>query len=153
MDSDGAGNIDNRRSTISYCFKLNKSSRAISGASNLQKCVSTSRAEAELNAVVEASKETIHLANLLRGLDIEIRQPVNVFVDNQACIALSKNSINHGKTKQFALKVHFVRNLVESPLLELNYIPTDRMPADTLSKPLERTKVSLFRNILLGTNT
>ena len=89
-DSDGAGNIDNRRSTSSYWFKLNKSSGAISWASNLQKCVSTSRTEAELNVVVEASKEAIHLANLLRELDIDIQQPVNVFVDNQACIALSK---------------------------------------------------------------
>ena len=70
--------------------------------------------------------------------------PVNVFVDNQACIALSKNSMNHGKTKHFALKVHFVRNLVESRLLELKYLPTDRMPADTLTNALGKTKVSFF---------
>ena len=90
-------------------------------ASKLQKCVSTSTAEAELNAVVEASKEAVHSVNLLRELDLEIQQRVNVFVDNQACIALGKNSMNHGKTKHFALKVHFVRNLVESRLLEPNY--------------------------------
>ena len=152
-DSDWAGNIDNRKSTSGFCFKLNNSSGAISWASKLQKCVSTSTAEAELNAVVEASKEAVHLVNLLRELDLEIQQPVNVFVDNQACIALSKNSMNHGKTKHFSLKVHFVRNLVQSRLLELNYLPTDRMPADTLTKALGRTKVSLFRDVLLGTNT
>ena len=152
-DSDWAGNIDNRKSTNGFCFKLINSSGAISWASKLQMCVSTSTAEAELNAVVEASKEPVHLVNQLRELDLEIQQPVNVFVDNQACIALSKNSMNHGKTKQFSLKMHFVRNLVQSRLLELNYLPTDRMPADTLTKALGRTKVSLFRDVLLGTNT
>ena len=68
-DSDWAGNIDNRKSTSGFCFKLNNSSGAISWASKLQKCVSTSTAEAELNAVVEASKEAVHLVNLLRELD------------------------------------------------------------------------------------
>ena len=152
-DSDWAGNIDNRKSTSGFCFKLNNCSGAISWASKLQNRVSTSTAEAEFNAVVEASKEAVHLVNLLRELDLEIQQSVNVFVDNQACIALSKNSMNHGKTKHFSLKVHFVRNLVQSRLLELNYLPTDRMPADTLTIALGRTKVSLFRDVLLGTNT
>ena len=150
---DWAGIIDNRKSTSGFCFKLNNSSGAISWASKLQKCVSTSTAEAELNAVLEASKEAVHLVNLLRELNLEIQQPVNVFVDNQACTALSKISLNHEKTKHFALKVHFVRNLVKSRLLELNYLPTDRMPADTLTKALGRTKLSLFCDVLLGTNT
>ena len=61
--------------------------------------------------------------------------------------------MNHGKTKHFALKVHFVRNRVESRLLELDYLHTDRMPADTLTKALGRIKVSLFCDVLFGTNT
>ena len=52
-ESDWAGNIDNRRNTNGGCFKLNKSSGAISWASKLQKCLSTSRDEAELNAIVD----------------------------------------------------------------------------------------------------
>ena len=117
-DSDWAGNIGNRKSTSGFCFKLNNCSGAISWASKLQKGVSTSTAEVELTAVDEASKEAVHLVNLLRKLDLEIQQPVNVFVDNQACIALSKNSMNHGKKKH-----------------------AGRMPADTLTKALGRTKV------------
>ena len=69
-DSDWAGNIDNRKSRSGYCFKLNNSSVAINWASTLQKCVSTSTAEAELNAVVEASKEALHLEKLLPELDL-----------------------------------------------------------------------------------
>ena len=119
-DSDWAGNLGSRKSTSVYYFKLDNSSGAISWASKLQKCVSTFTAEAELNAVVEASKEAVHLANLLKEMNIDVEQPLQVFVDNQACIALSKNSMNHGKTKHFALKVHFIRNLAETRLLQLN---------------------------------
>ena len=114
-DSDWAGNIDNRRSTGGYCFKPNKVQVQSVGLVG-SKSVSTSTAAAELNAVVEASR-AVHLVNLLRELDLEIHQPVNVFVHNQACIALSKNSMNHGKKKHFALKVLFQRNFVESRLL------------------------------------
>ena len=141
LDSDWAGNIYNRRITS------NNSSVAISGASKLQNCVSTFTADAEPSAVVEASQKTVHIANILRELDIEIQQPVDVFVDNQTCFARSKNSMMR---KHFALKVHFVRNLVESRLLDLNYLSTDRMPADTFTKALGRTEVSIFCDVLLG---
>ena len=60
-DSDRAGNLDSRKSVSGYCFKPDESSGAISWATKLQKCVTTSTAEAELNAVVEASKEAVHL--------------------------------------------------------------------------------------------
>ena len=52
-DPDWAGNIDNRKITSVYCFKHKNSSGAISWAIKLQKCVFTSTAKAELNAVVE----------------------------------------------------------------------------------------------------
>ena len=103
-----------------------------------------------MNAVVEASNEAVHLANLLKEMNIDVEQPLHVFVDNKACIALSKNSMNHGKSKHFALKVHIIRNLVETRLLELNYLHTDRKTADTLKKALGKTKFSIFRDVLLG---
>ena len=80
-------------------------------------------------------------------MKIHVEQPLQVFVDNRTCIALSMNSMSHGKTKHFALKVHFIWNLVGTRLEELNYLFTERKPADNL------TKVSLFRHILLGSNT
>ena len=88
LDSDWDGNLDSRKSTSGYCFKLDSSSEAISWARRLKKCVSTSTAEAELNAVVEASEEVVHSANLLKEMKIDIEQPLQVFVDNQALLPL-----------------------------------------------------------------
>ena len=69
-DADWAGNIDNRRSTSGFCFKLSESSVAISWGCKAQKTVATSTAEAEFNSVVEASKEAIHLSGILEDLGI-----------------------------------------------------------------------------------
>ena len=55
-NSDWAGILDAGKSASSYCFKVDNSSGAMSWGSKLQKCISTSTVEAELNAVVESSK-------------------------------------------------------------------------------------------------
>ena len=86
-------------------------------------------------------------------MNIDVEQPLQVFADNQACISFSMNSLNHGKTKHFELKAHFIWNFVENRLLGLNYLPTDRISANTLIKTLGRTKISFFCDALLGSNT
>ena len=148
--ADWAGNIDNRRSTAGFCIKLSESSGAISWGCKAQKTVATSTAEAEFNSVVEANKETSHLSGILEELGLFYKLPLKIFLDNQACIALSKHSMHHGKTKHFAKKLHFVRELVENQKLELSYLTTENMPADILTKSLGIRKHSLFRKYLLG---
>ena len=149
-DADWAESIDKRRSLLGFCFKLSESSGAISWGCKAQRTVATSTAEAEFNSIVEASKEDIHLSGILEDLGIFCKLPLKKFVDNQACIALSKHSMDHGKTKHFAIKLHFVRELVEHQKLELSYLTTENMPADILTKLLGIRKHSHFRTYLLG---
>ena len=108
FDADWAGNIDNRRSTSSFCFKLSESSGAIIWGRMALKTVVTSTAEAELNSVVEASKKAIHLSGILEDLGSFCKLPLKIFVDNLACVTLSKHSMHQEKTKHFAIKLHFV---------------------------------------------
>ena len=150
-NADWSGNIDNRISTSGYCFKLSDNSGVISWSSRLQRCVSTSTAKAEQNAVVETVTEGIHLQGILSDLGIICNRPSEVLVHNQACIALSKRSMNHGKMKHFAIKLHFPRELVEQKNVTLTFLPTANMPADALTKNLGRCKTAFFRDILLET--
>ena len=149
-DADWAGNLDHRKSTSGYCFKLSSSSAVVSWSSKVQRCVATSTAETEMNSLVEATKEAIHLRDLLQDLSVEVQKPIGIFVDKQACIALSKQSTHYGKTKHFALKLHFIRELVERGELELKYLQTDLMIADVLTKGLGKTKHARFCAALLG---
>ena len=90
------------------------------------------------------------MRDLLQNISVEVQKPIEIFVDNQACIALSKPSIDYGKTKHFALKLHFITELVERGELELKYLQTDRMIADVLTKGLGKTKLASFCVALSG---
>ena len=149
-DSDWAGNGDHRKSTSGYCFKLNESSACVSWLSKVQDTVATYTAEAEMNPCVRAAHECVYLTGLLRELSVPVVEPVCLYVDNQASIELSKNSLHHGKTKHFATKLHSIRDLCYKQRVKLIYTPTDKQPADILTKSLGRNKSQTFRKFLLG---
>jgi hypothetical protein len=73
-----------------------------------------------------------------------------IFEDNQACIAMSKDSGDHTRTKHIDVRYHFVRERVESGDIVATYIPTQQQLADLLTKPLDRTKIEYLRKIVLG---
>lgn len=62
--------------------------------------------------------------------------PVRVFEDNQACIKLSRNPINHSRTKHIDVIHHFLRDEVEKKTFDIDYLETENMLADAFTKPL-----------------
>ena len=64
-----------------------------------------------------------------------------VYCDNSSAIDISKNLIQHSKTKHIEIRYHFIRDLVERKIVCLEYIPTERqMP---ISSPNLLIEVSL----------
>ena len=63
-----------------------------------------------------------------------------LFVDNRACIELSKQTLHPSDTDHIAVKVHYLRDLSERGELELEYVPTDKQLADILKKVLVKLK-------------
>ena len=120
----------------------------MSWLSKVQGTVATSTAEAEMNACVSAAQESVYLTGLLRELSVPVVEPVCLYI----CIIIesSKNSLHHGKTKHFATNLHFIRDLCEKQKVKLLYTPTDKQPADILTKSLGRNKTQTFRMFLLG---
>jgi hypothetical protein len=68
--------------------------------------------------------------------------------DNQGAIALSKNPGNHGRSKHIDIQHHFVREVVEAGKIKVTFMPTDKMVADGLTKPLSKEKFRRFRDDL-----
>jgi hypothetical protein len=58
--------------------------------------------------------------------------------DNQGMIALTKNPHLHERSKHIDICYHFIRDLVEKELVDVEYVPTMEMVADGMTKPLER---------------
>ena len=63
-------------------------------------------------------------------------EPTILWEDNQACIAQSKNPVNHKRCKHILIKYHYLRHLTESNIIRLEYIVTKNQTADILTKPL-----------------
>ena len=61
---------------------------------------------------------------------------VLLYDDNQGLLALGENPKIYYRTKHIAIKYYYIREQIDSRLLELNYIFTKKMKADGLTKPL-----------------
>ena len=49
---------------------------------------------------------------------------VVVYCGNSSAIDISKNHVQHSKTKRIKIRYHFIRDLVERKIMVLEYIPT-----------------------------
>ena len=85
--------------------------------------------------MAEGAKEAIYLQNLLEEFGIQ-KKPTVLYNDNQGAPALIKNPVFHARTKNIDARHHFVRDAFESNLIEPNFLRTEEMPADILTKSL-----------------
>ncbi|KAG8484503.1 hypothetical protein CXB51_023752 [Gossypium anomalum] len=110
VDSDYAGDLDQRRSTTGYVFTF--AGRPISWKSTLQSTVALSTTEAEYMAVTEAVKEAIWLQGMVKTLGL-VQEHTNVYCDSQSAIHLAKNQVYHARTKHIAVQFHFAKEIID----------------------------------------
>ena len=144
-DADYAGDIDTRRSTTGYVFTLNGG--AISWSSRLQQTVAASTTEAEYMAAAAAIKEALWLRRLLSELGLD---PGTILIkaDNQSAIKLLKNPIVSMRSKHIDVIYHFARERVARKDVAFEYIRTDYMVADSLTKALPAAKFTCCRTAM-----
>ena len=61
---------------------------------------------------------------------------------------MSVNHVFHDKTKHIEIQYHYIRDMVQNGVVELQYVPKDDLTAYILTKPLLRTKFEYFRRRL-----
>jgi hypothetical protein len=142
-DADYAGDIDTRRSTTGYVYILNGG--VISWSSRLQATVAVSTAEAEYMAAAAAVKEALWLRKLLSDFGKGI-PTVSIYGDNQAAIKLLKHPIASLRSKHIDVIYHFARERVARGEVTFEYISTDRMVADIMTKALPVNKFITCRD-------
>lgn len=137
VDADWGSNVIDRRSYTGFCFKY--SDCVVSWESTKQKTVALSTTEAEYMALSEASKEAVHLRNLLGEMKGSF-DCVLLYCDNQSSIKLSNNPVYHKRTKHIDVRHHYVREVIANKFIDLKYIKTNEMVADVLTKALPSIK-------------
>ncbi|PSC67030.1 Gag-Pol poly [Micractinium conductrix] len=141
-DADHAGDIDTRRSTTGYAFIFNGG--AISWASRLQPTVAASTTEAEYIAAATTIKEGLWLRKLFQDLSLDLHT-VAICADSQTALKLLKNPIVSNRSKHIDVVHHFARERVARNEVTFEYISTESMVADALTKPVPATKFNFCR--------
>ena len=71
-------------------------------------------------------------------LDYGIYQKhLTIYCDNIGAINISKNPVQHSRTKHIEIQHHFIRELVKDGTLILEFIHTDDQNVDLFTKPLD----------------
>jgi len=61
---------------------------------------------------------------------------VPLYCDNTNAMNLTKNPIQHSKTKHIEIKHHFIRDHVQKEDSEIQFVKTENQLADLFTKPL-----------------
>jgi transposase InsO family protein len=144
-DADYAGDLDTRRSTTGYVFQLGKNT--ITWNSKRQQTVALSTTEAEYMALCHTSKEAIWILKLLKDLGTQTNG-ATLHEDNQGCLALAKNPVNHPRTKHIDVQYHFVREGIDRGAFSIEYCQTEDMLADVLTKGITKQRFEKLRRSL-----
>ena len=135
-DPDRAGRPKTRRSTSGASLSLWGVSLATS--SRTQATQALSSAEAELCAMGMATQDAL-LKSLLQEMKLQqLAKPfeLTVYTDSSSGKALASKLGLIRKSKHGQLRYLFMQDLVASGQLKLSKIPTDKNPADVLTKYL-----------------
>ena len=73
-----------------------------------------------------------------------------IYCDNISPIKLEKNQVHHSRTKNFDMKYHFIRDLVQKNDVELKHINTKDQLADIFTKAVAKDHFLALRDKLVS---
>jgi len=144
-DSNYAGCKLDRKSTSDTCHLLGSS--LISWNSKKHACVALSTNEAKYIAVGHACAQSIWLKHQLMDYGVKLEK-VPLYCDNTSAINLTKNPIQHSKTKHIEIRHHFIRDHIQKVDIEIMFVKTENQLADLFTKPLARDRFNKLRTEL-----
>jgi hypothetical protein len=115
--------------------------------SKKQNFISFFTAEAEYIAARSCCTQLIWMKQLLADYGFSQGKMI-VYCDNTSAINISKNPVQHSRTKHIDICHHFIRDLVETQVFSLEFMPTEHQLADLFIKPLDRSWFEYLRNAI-----
>ncbi|GJS97489.1 retrovirus-related pol polyprotein from transposon TNT 1-94 [Tanacetum coccineum] len=143
-DSDHAGDYVDRKSTSGiYTFV---GCCLTSWFSKKQTALAISTTEAEYVSAGKACQQALWMKQALIDYDVRL-DDVPIMCDNKGAIDLSKNPVQHSRTKHIEIRHHFLRDNVQKGHISIEKVPSVDNIADILTKPL---KCESFNYLRLG---
>ena len=70
------------------------------------------------------------------------------YCDNISAINISKNLVQHSRTKYIDIRHHFIQSLVEDKVIEIKCVPKKNQLTDILTKGLDASRFETLRTSL-----
>lgn len=121
---------------------------AVCWKAKTQQRVSTSTGEAEYVGAYEGGKQAKWMASWYFELDQYFDLPVKLYCDNNAAIALTKNTSGHSRVKHVDMRTHWIREVVERKEVIVQPIASEDNVADLFTKALTRPKLERFIKLM-----
>ncbi|XP_050913651.1 uncharacterized mitochondrial protein AtMg00810 [Lathyrus oleraceus] len=139
------GSADDRKSTSGGCFFLGNN--LISWFSKKQNCVFLSTAEVEYIATGSSCSQLVWMKQMLTEYNVT-QDVMTLYYDNLSAINISKNPIQHSRTKHIDIRHHFIRELVEEKIIAMEHVTIEMQLADIFTKALDANQFECLRGKL-----
>jgi hypothetical protein len=87
------------------------------------------------------------MKQMLQEYNVE-QDVLTLYCDNLSAINISKNPIQHSRTKHIDIRHHFIRDLVEDNIVTLDHVSTEEQIADIFTKALDVKQFEKLRGKL-----
>ncbi|GJY42607.1 retrovirus-related pol polyprotein from transposon TNT 1-94 [Tanacetum coccineum] len=134
-DSDHAGDYVDRKSTSGICTFVGCC--LTSWFSKKQTALAISTTKAEYVSARKACQQALWMKQALIDYDVRL-DDVPIMCDNKGAIDLSKNPVQHSRTKHIEIRHHFLRDNVQKGHISIEKVSSVDNIADILTKPLKR---------------
>ena len=74
------------------------------------------------------------LRHLMKDLGFKSKYAMNLYCDNKAVIDIAHNPVQHDRTKHVEVDRHFIKEKLESEIINMPHVPTKDQLADILTK-------------------
>jgi transposase InsO family protein len=147
-DASFADNALDRKSSQGYIMTL--FGGPIAWRANKQDTVTTSSTEAELLALSQTAKEAIFISRLFKALKLRLNEPLTINCDNTQTLRLIKENSTKLNTKLRHVDIHqhWLRQEYAEKRVLFNWVATNDMIADGLTKALPRQKFERFIKLI-----
>lgn len=142
-DVDWAGDKDRRKSTTGIVYTIGCT--AFLWKSKLQSIVASSTMEAEYVAMAQCSREALWIRKILKDLNMTIPEDgLRISSDNVMALNLAIEKKQTVKSKHIDVCYNLTQDYSEKKWIKLEYLSGKEMPADGLTKPLNKVKFADF---------
>ena len=109
--------------------------------------MSLSTMEAEFISASQAGRELLGTKELLNELKLRVREPMPMWIDNQAAIKQLESEKSTSSAKHVDIRFKFIRHYAQAGIVVPRFVKSQDMIADILTKALPAPRMEELRKM------